>query len=159
MKASTTFLLFISLLTSLIFISCNNDEVQAENSLEGLWEINRINSRYGTFTANSFNPTETVSDSGQLGTFLFGEETVDYSFMRNDSLFTGDGSWTLDLEKVNAGFFKVNQFTLSIEDQFLFDVTFEDDTKNAEKKATNITLVETPTNGFGVSIELFLEKK
>ncbi len=159
MNTSSTFFLLITLFFSVLFLGCGKDKVQAEKSLDGIWEVTAINSQYGTFTGSSFVSTETVSDAVALGTFNFQEGTVEYTFTRNDSLFEGTSAWTLDLERVNAGFNKVNKFTLSMEDQFLFDVTFEDDTKNAEKDAQSMTLREEPTSASPIYIEVFLRKE
>ena len=146
--------------TPFILISCSKDEVQAEKSIEGTWNVVEIISNYGDFSNNGFNPTETVSDVGELGTFTFTDNSVDFNFTRNDTTYNGISSWNLDYEKVNSGFFKVPKFTLDISDQFLFDVIFEDNTKNAEKNATTVTFIENPTNdGFGIQIQLSLEKK
>lgn len=150
--------LFASILV--LFAACNKDEIQAEKSIEGNWKVVEITSYYGEFFSNGgFDPSETILDSGDLGSFNFSENFVDYSFTRNDTLFSGNGSWVLELEKVNQGFTKVNKFTLTIEGHFEFDVAFEDQTKNAEKNAKELTFMEYPTSGFGVGIELKLEKE
>ena len=152
-------LLSLAILFVTIFISCDKNEVQAENSIEGIWNLVAITSYYGDFSNNGFNPTETVSDAGELGDFTFTQNSVDFNFTRNDTTYTNSSSWNLDYEKVNSGFTKVPKFTLEINDQFLFDVVFEDNTKNAEKNAKTMTFTETPTDGFGVSIEISLEKR
>ncbi len=132
--------------------------MQAENSIEGVWEIVGIISQYGTFSENSFIPSQKVEELGQLGTFTFGEESVDFNFTRNDTMYSGSSSWVLDFEKVNAGFTKEPKFTLTITDHFLFDVFFEDGTKNSEKDAEQATFTATPSSGIGVQIEFSLEK-
>ena len=143
-----------------VISSCEKDEKQAINSLEGEWNVVAINSIYGEFSENGFSTDETIAEEGQLGTFHFMENTVDYEFERNDTTYSGNKSWNLDVSKVNNGFIKTNQFTLSIDNQFLFDVTFGDATKNSEKNATEATLVQSPTEpGYGVQIEISLQKK
>ena len=141
-----------------IFTSCKKDEVQAAESLNGIWDVIGISSYYGDFSNNGFNPTETIEEDGQLGTFNFMEDSVDFNFTRNDTLFAGVGAWDIDVERVNAGFVRVPVFTLSIENHFLFDVSFGDETRNSEKNATTATFVTTPT-GLGVLIEMSLEKR
>jgi len=143
---------------SLLVISCNRDEKQATASIEGDWNVTAITSQYGNFTNNAFDPTDEISESGELGTFKFKESTVDFSFTRNDTLYTGNESWTLVAEKVNSGFTRVTEFSLTIDNQFDFKVFFEDQTKNSEKNAQNATFLETPSSGFGVSIDISLEK-
>jgi hypothetical protein len=142
-----------------LFSACERNEIQAEKSMDGLWEVTAIHSYYGDFSDNSFNPSETIFEAGQLGTFEFTDNTVGFSFTRNDTTFTGVDSWSIVEERVNAGFTRVSEFRLTIDNHFLFDVTFEDATKNAEENATSVTFVEKPTNGFGVWIEISLEKK
>ena len=142
-----------------LLIGCSRDEIQAENSIEGEWDVVAITSYYGDFSETSFNTTETIPESGQLGSFNFAADSVDYEFTRNDTLFVGRMAWDLAFEKVNAGFTRTNQYTLSIEDQFLFDVSFEDNTKNSEKDATNLQLVENREGDSQVLIEMSLEKR
>lgn len=154
---------YLVIVIALTFIACKKDEVKAEESLEGEWKIVSINSEYGTFTqsqfGSSFDPFDEVSENGDLGFFEFIESTVDFEFTRNDTMYTGNESWNLDLERVNVGFTRVNEYTLTIENQFLFDVAFGDETKNSEKNATSITFLETPSeNGYGVRIQMELEK-
>lgn len=149
--------LFLVIVSS--FFACQkNDEIQAENSLMGVWDITTVSSTYGEFFDNGFDPTETITESAPIGSFHFKKDVVEYDFSRNDTLFTGTASWQLDLEKVRSGFFRENKFTLTIEDHFLFDVSFEDSTRNAEKDAKSVTFLERPSSGFGVLIEMALEK-
>lgn len=152
-------LIFGTIIISLMFNACRKDEIQAENSLEGIWDIVTIHSTYGEFSENGSSPTENISESGQLGTFDFMQEDVDFNFTRNDTLFSGSGSWDIETQRVNAGFSKVTEFTLTIDDHFLFDVFLGDGTKNSEKNAISASFHEIPTNGIGVSIELMLEKR
>lgn len=150
---------FLFLLVVCSFFACQkNDEIQAEDSLMGVWDIVTVSSMYGEFSDNGFDPAETISESAPIGTFHFKKDVVEYNFSRNDTLFTGTVSWQLDLEKVRSGFFRENKFTLTIEDHFLFDVSFEDSTRNAEKEAKSATFLERPNSGFGVLIEMTLEK-
>lgn len=159
MDKSFTFkhVLFVVIVCS--FFACQkNDEIQAEDSLMGVWDIVTVSSVYGDFFDNGFDPTETISESAPIGTFHFNKDAVEYNFSRNDTLFTGIATWQLELEKVRSGFFRENKFTLTIEDHFLFDVSFEDSTRNAEKEAKSVTFLERPSSGFGVLIEMALEK-
>lgn len=127
----------LSLLLSLSLFSCQREEVQALESLEGEWNVVAIESLYGAFTRTGGNATETVEDAGQLGTMLFEEGTVRFNFNRNDSLFAGNSDWELEFEKVNEGFFRVPRYTLIIDALGTFEVQFEDDTKNSQRDAQN----------------------
>lgn len=118
-----------------------------------------IISYYGDFSDSGFNPTETIEEAGDLGSFEFTENTVDFEFSRNDTLFSGSSIWDLNMERVNAGFVKVPEFTLTIEEQFLFIVAFEDETKNAEKDAMEITFAGQPIGNSRVFMEISLEKR
>ncbi|MFK7923175.1 MAG: hypothetical protein AB8H47_14525 [Bacteroidia bacterium] len=142
-----------------LLIGCSRDEIQAENSLEGDWDVVAITSYYGDFSETSFNATETIPESGQLGSFNFAADSVDYTFTRNDTLFTGSMAWDLTFEKVNAGFTRANQFTLSIGEEYLFDVSFEDETKNSEKEATSLQLTDKREGDYEVFIKMSLEKR
>lgn len=156
MKAKITILLlaFMSLVSS-----CSLNEEQAENSIEGKWEVKKITSIYGKFNGG-FSGDETITQEGILGEFNFSESLVDFEFTRNDTLFSGMSTWNLTSERVNEGFVKVTKFKLAIEDYFNFDCVFGDETKNSEKNATNMTLMRYPEGQeYGVFIQLELEKK
>ena len=95
-----------------------------------------------------------------MGTFFFSRDSVDFDFTRNDTLFLGRAAWDLEVEKVREGFFRVNAYTLTIGEQFLFKVDFEDSTRNSEKNATNAVFYQAPTSpGFGIFLEMTLEKR
>lgn len=152
-------LLLVALLAMLAISSCKKDEAQAEESLIGEWNVTEINSYYGKFSETGQNIFDDKFEKGQFGTFLFKEDVVDYSFTRNDTLYSGSDNWILSFEKVNSGFTQVNRFKLVIGNTFYFDLAFEDQTSNAEKDATYVTLTETPTEGNRVMIMLRLDKK
>ncbi len=148
------------ILLVILLHSCAKDSEQATNSIEGDWEVTQIISTYGEFAGGSFSGEETITEDGLLGEFTFGESTVDYQFTRNDTLFSGTAAWNLTSERVNEGFIKVTKFKLEIEDHYLFDCVFGDETKNSEKDATQMTLMQYPEeDGYGVFIQLELEKK
>lgn len=142
----------------LLLISCSKDLDQGIDSLRGTWQVTYIKSSYGEFFTNGFDTNEVLEEEGDLGTFIFNEKTVDFDFIRNDTLYAGTALWKLDLEKVREGFFRSNAFTLTLEDNFDFEAQFGDATKNAEKNATALSLVDFPTQGFGVAIEMDLIK-
>ena len=152
-------LLFLTIIISSMFMACNKDELQAENSIEGIWDIVEITSIYGEFSENGFSPSETISETGELGTFIFTHDSVDFHFTRNDTIYTGTESWNITAKKVREGFIRVTEFKLTIENQFLFEVTFEDATKNSEKDAKSVIFVEQPPIGLGVLIEISSEKR
>jgi len=142
-----------------VLLGCEKDEMQAIDSLDGVWQIVEMTSIYGDFRDNGFTASETIFELEPWGLFEFRTDVANFDFMRNDTLYIGSAPWNLTAEKVNEGFTRVNKFTLTIEDHFLFDVQFEDNTKNAEKNAKKMTLIEAPTSGFGVLIEMLLEKR
>ncbi|MEL7531942.1 MAG: hypothetical protein AAFN10_11565 [Bacteroidota bacterium] len=156
MKDAFRLLLVIFVLP--ILFSCNRNQIQAENSLEGDWTVVAINSYYGNFDSLSFDVNETIEESGNLGSFSFSERTVDFSFTRNDTLFSANTNWTLSAAKVNAGFFRVPAFSLELEDEYAFDVSFEDETKNAERDAANVRFNSNLAGPSAVYIEMSLEK-
>lgn len=149
------------LLISLAFLflmSCNKDERQAINSVEGVWDLTEITSVYGSFQNTTFVSNSEIRERGNLGVFNFSEETVDYNFTRNDTTYTGNANWNLVTERVNSGFTRTNKHTLTIRENFIFDVTFEDATRNSEKNATEMTFVKTATLDDAVFIEMKLRK-
>lgn len=126
------YMVCLLLLASLV--SCQNDTAQGRNSIEGNWRLTKAETFFST------GSDTTVREEGVLGQFVFDEDSVTYNFTRNDSLFAGSERWYLVGEKVNDGFFRVNKFTLVVQDNFTFICRFGDQTKNAERGATDITL-------------------
>lgn len=125
----STLVLFLCLLTA-----CKEDVVQGRTSIVGNWQLTEAS----TYFPNTGIPK--VEEQGNLGQFVFDEDSVIFSFTRNDTLYQGSDRWYLLGEKVNDGFFKVNEFTLAIENHFTFRCRFGDETRNAEKDATQMTL-------------------
>lgn len=153
------------LLAALFFMGCTSDELQGKKSLEGVWSVNTIASQYGDYSVENgsvvgSNNTSATSESGSLGLFTFKGNQVTYNFTRNDTTYNGIGIWQLELAKVNSGFTKTNQWTLTIADDLIFDVRFEDSTKNAEKDASSMELDNWPkVSGKGVAIFIKLQKQ
>ncbi len=141
-----------------LLFSCNRNQIQAENSLEGNWTVVAITSYYGDFDGTSFNVEETIEESGNLGSFIFAENRLVFNFTRNDTFFGGTAPWTLSADKVREGFFRVPEFVLDIEDSFSFDVQFEDETKNAERDAENVRFTSPEADSRELIIEMSLEK-
>lgn len=152
-----TYLLLVAI-ACLLFASCKKDERQAQQSLQGKWKVTAIESNYGDFSEGGYAVDTSISESGKLGTFNFSEDQVDYEFTRRDTLYSGSRAWQLRAEKVNDGFVRVLQFTLTVENEFTFDVQFEDATKNSEKKAKTAIFWEQPSTASNVLVTLWLEK-
>lgn len=152
-------------LSFLLLSACKKDIRHGENSIKGIWKVVKIESLYADFTVNGddvsgFGESEKVLDEGSLGHFNFSDSKVAYNFTRNDTLYSGKGSWELQLDKVNEGFTKVNKWKLIIDNDYQLDVYFEDGTKNAEKKATNVQFDSWPSeSGSGVAYFIKLEKQ
>lgn len=143
-------LLFICTLTN-----CAKDEVQGAKSLVGVWEVVAISSQYGTqVPGGGWSPDEVIDENGNLGTFEFFEDTYRYEFTRVDTLYTGNGSWDLESERVRTGFSTAPEFTLSLENDVQYKVEFEDQTRNAEKNAEKVRFIEEPKNGLFILLEL-----
>ena len=133
---------------------------EAKKSIEGQWEITNTNYTLREFSGNNFESVgNTQVQTGQLGYFDFGTEKVTYSYYIADEDFNGIEPYTLKTEKVNAGFTRATNHTLTINDKFVFNVTFEDGTKNAEKNAKEMILVQSTTVEQPVFVELKLKKK
>ncbi len=156
----TTTFAFLTLILSLALTSCQKPVVKAQKSLEGEWDVVGIISTYGEVVTNGFISSYDVQETGALGEFNFQENTVTYSFTRNDTLYSGTTPWNVDHDKVNSGFVRVDQFTLTLDNEYVFDVAFGDQTNNAEKNATEVAFSEDPTAlGWNVRIDLSLEKR
>nr|WP_299486911.1 hypothetical protein [uncultured Allomuricauda sp.] len=140
-------------LAFLLSVSCSKDEEQAYDSLIGTWTISEIKSIYQELPAN-----EVVEETGTLGTFVFNQRTVNFDFVRNDTVYQGNATWNLDLEKVRSGFTRENSFTLDVDGFFVFDAFFGDGTRNSEKNAESLFLIQTRDNGFTPIFEMTLKK-
>ncbi len=154
------FLLLSTYLLSLFLclVSCGNTEDDAADSIIGEWTVTEIISQYGSFSENAYNNESSITEDGDLGTFHFDKDSVRFDYTRNDTLYTGSSSWSLNHERVNSGFVRVDQFRLSIDDYFLFDVRFEDGTSNSEKNAEYLSLSELAQDTTHLLINLSLEK-
>lgn len=156
MKKQLTLLFLI--FSILIFSHCQNNLVQAEKSLNGEWNVTSINIQKGLFSNNTFQETESFNEPGQLGTFNFNEDNVSFKFKLADLSYEDDTSWQLKYEKINSGFVRVPDYKLSLGNGFLFDVSFEDATKNSEKNANKVTLTQIPNEGDTELLILDLDK-
>lgn len=126
------FLLF----SILMLFSCNEDLEQGEDSLIGTWNVVYAETNPVNFE-NQLPP-----DIGNLGTFTFKNNIVDYYFIHNQDTILGSSPWRLRLDKVRQGFFRGNRFTLQLESYLDFEVEFEDGTTNSEKDAREIELIQ-----------------
>lgn len=151
-------LFFISLVL-LVFSSCEKQNLRnAEDSLVGTWSVTEIFSATGERTTNGISITNEETETGDLGTFTFTEEQLDYTFTRQGTTASGNANWTLERTKENSGFTKVEVYTLSFED-FVFDCAFGDETSDAENNAVEVRLTfETVEVGDYETFVLFLEK-
>lgn len=133
--------------------SCNRQEQNAKKSLEGRWKVTEIQTYYGAYSS------EVILEEGNLGYFNFNQDLAAYSFNHNDTLYSGNTTWDLDVDKQNAGFFRETVFTLSLHSDYTFDVFFEDGTRNSERDAEYIRLSNHTTADYDdVLIALELEK-
>jgi hypothetical protein len=126
------FLLFIVI----VLFSCNKNLEQGEDSLTGTWNVVSAE----TITVNFEN--RLPPEVGNLGTFTFKDNIVDYFFVHNQDTILGSSPWKLKLDKVRQGFFRGNRFTLQLESYLDFVVEFEDGTTNSEKDAREIELIQ-----------------
>jgi len=148
---------FIILFT---LLSCGKKNLRnAEKSLKGNWTVTEIYSAEGERLTNGIDITDKQTETGDLGEFNFMDNTVNYSFTRLNSLYEGSSGWTLDREKVNAGFVRVEVYTLKTDD-YDFVCEFGDQTDDAEKNATEIQLIfETEETGPYTTFHLSMEKE
>lgn len=143
----------VLIMSFLLSVSCSKDEEQAYDSLIGTWTISEIKSIYQELPTN-----EVVEETGTLGTFVFNQRTVNFDFVRNDTVYQGNATWNLDLEKVRSGFTRENSFTLDVDGFFVFDAFFGDGTRNSEKNAESLFLIQNVDNGFTPIFEMTLKK-
>jgi len=65
--------------------------------IPGEWEVFEVTTNFVNF--EPFKPP--IEQSGNLGIFEFTKSNVTYSFVRDDSLFTGSGLSSLDRNKIS----------------------------------------------------------
>jgi len=144
----------------LLLGSCFLSKNPELKSLTGEWNVVEITSDYKTFAnEGGANVTSSIVNKGSLGSFNFTKDRVNYEFTRNDTLYTGNESWRLVTKMVNAGFIKVPEYTLYIDNKFHFNVRFGNSTKNSERNATRATFTGMESNNSSVEIGMKLEKK
>jgi len=97
------FLIIVTILPIALFTSCTTSfqDRQIKN-IPGEWEVFQTTTLFAEFLENGFNPTEPpIEESGDLGFFDFSKTTVNYAFVRNDSLFSGSGSYSVDRNRIS----------------------------------------------------------
>ncbi|WKN45493.1 hypothetical protein [Tunicatimonas pelagia] len=146
---------WIILLVFLIVSACKDDDTsQGVDSLQGVWQVNEAISIYDNSGDNR------VDEAGNLGQFIFDNDTLRFEYTRNDTLYQGIERWQLQRTRENQGFSKVNVFTLMIENHDTFICEFGDQTRNSQMNATNITLRrEQEENSQDARVELLLSKQ
>lgn len=128
------------LLTYLIaFTSCGKStQESAEESLIGQWNISEIIEVTTAPNMNGQLEQESVTYDMVSGIFLFTADIMEYEY-QTSSTQNGEQSYTLDISKENAGFTKVNVFTIN-GDEENFRVRFGDETNDAHENANEIAL-------------------
>ena len=68
-----------------MFMTCKKDEIQAEDSIEGVWDIIEITTLYAEFFETSFDPSETTSfiSPGAISIGVTAPYAVRFSFESN----------------------------------------------------------------------------
>jgi len=152
----------LSLLIPLLFLAaCAKQNLRnAEKSLKGDWTITQIYSAEGErFENGGVSTSDEQTEMGDLGEFSFTDGEMTYSFTRLDSLHEGSSSWTLNRQRVNSGFVRVEMYTLTTDD-YDYICEFGDQTSDAEKNATEVRLIfETEGIGAYSTFHLELEKE
>ena len=151
----------IILLCSCLLSACatTSNLNQAKKSLQGTWKVNKIYSAYGQRVANGISTDEEHTETGNLGTFNFGENQVTYQFTRRDTAYNATSSWILNRTKVNQGFTQVEVYLLDLT-TYDFVCQFGDQTSDAERNATKVRLIyETPDVGYYQTFQLEMEKQ
>jgi len=147
-------------LSIFLFVGCEKANIKAgETSLKGTWIVTKINTAYGSRTDLGTNTTQNIEESGTLGQFEFMEDHLLATYTRVDTTYELDTSWELKRDKVNEGFFRVERYSLCLNEQ-IFQCQFGDETKDAERNANEVRLIfETDDIGFYQQFVLFLEKE
>lgn len=154
-------LLLLILLSLTTLDSCIEEELEARESINGLWRVTTIESYYGEFTTHGHNGLDIVTNEGSLGSFEFEEDRqVKYKFLRNDTTYQDTASWVFTSTSERQVGFEVTKYGLDISSDYSFGVTFGDNTRNSAKDARQMTLIQWPEHaGYGVGIVILLSKQ
>lgn len=126
--------LLLLIIFTIVLSSCGKSKLQhAQESLVGNWKVAKI------YTPTP-NEGEQQNESGNLGSFQFGEKEVTYSFNSNGKSYQGTSPWQLTVKSVPSGFHKVPEYTLQLDNQLHFIATFGDQTSDATVNATRVAL-------------------
>ncbi|MDX1590875.1 MAG: hypothetical protein R3283_02865 [Balneolaceae bacterium] len=150
--------LFAALLPIYFFISCTTSfqDRQIKN-IPGEWEVYSITTLNADFSENGFDPLEPATEeTGDLGFFEFTQSSVNYSFVRKDSLYSGNGIYSIDLNKTSTKIiYSISEDILLLPpDERPHDLIF-----NSENGEVIMLLTSYPqTAGVGESYTLYLRK-
>ncbi len=131
--------LFILLAYIIVFASCGKStQESAEQSLIGQWSISKIIEVITTSNMNGQSDQESITYEMIEGDFVFTADRMEYEY-QTASMQSLEQGYTLDISKENAGFTKVNVFTVN-GDQENYRVRFGDETNDAHENASEIAL-------------------
>ncbi|MEK6154711.1 hypothetical protein WIW50_15690 [Flavobacteriaceae bacterium 3-367] len=117
----------------------------------------QIKSFYGEFIENGLNGLAVVDEVGDLGNFSFNDfNNMEYRLVRNDTVYSNSGIWSIQQDRFREiGFFETTKLSIIVPEVLIFDVDYE----NSSSPHRKIRLfIEPDELGFGVAVELFLEK-
>ena len=149
----------ILFLLTILLTSCGKSTQEcAAESLIGEWNVVEIFETHTIVVDGSqSNQSQTTFDDAE-GHFSFTANTMDYEYTSTSTKML-DQAYTLEVTKENAGFTRVNVFTINgdVED---FRVRFGDQTSDAHENAAEISLeqsISTDTLVINRFIELVRE--
>ena len=68
--------------------------------MPGEWEVFKTTTLFADFLENGIDTFEPrIEETGDLGIFDFSQRTVNYTYLRIDSLYTGSGVYSIDRER------------------------------------------------------------
>jgi len=124
-------ILFFALFT---LISCGSKLDSAKESLVGTWQVNEI---FKNIPATGLSE----EDKSGSGVFEFTSTQCDYNFTFGMEVEMNSFGYEFQTSKENAGFTKVDRFDVIGEENYR--VRFGDQTSDAHKEATEMTLERT----------------
>ena len=138
----------LPILLLITLVACGDKDLDnAKKSLVGNWTVNRV---YTQLPGGNDQ-----QQTGNLGTFQFTQNQLNYSFTKDGATQNGQSAWNLRREMVNSGFVKVEKYTLDFDGRS-FVCAFGDETSDAEKNATAIRLED--KDGSGNDFQMWLTK-
>ncbi len=147
-RVSSIYLVSVLLI---VFASCTTSFQDRQiKDLPGEWEVFEITTLF--INHEPFKPA--IEETGDLGYFEFSKSSVNYTFVRNDSLYSGSGTYSIDRERKSQKiiFSSDEDFLLLPPDGIRHELLFSDTDKFVVMTLVYYPEGEGATEGFSLRL-------